>query len=111
VYFVVEQPDVDAKELMLSSFLKGLSADKDVRTGVMVGEVVGMKGAEGEELARFIGERYGAESKIIRKTFPALSGSMEEREEMMRDHGECFYPTLPIYRSSCPKDIKFGWIE
>lgn len=91
VYYVIEQPDVSAAELRWSPFLKGLSTDKELKAGVMVKEVVGMKGGEGEELVRFVEKRCGKGSVVVRKAFSALSGAVEEREEVLREHGECCY--------------------
>lgn len=86
---MVEQPDVSAAQLRWSPFLRGLSADKGLKAGMMVKEVVGMKGGEGEELVSFVKEKCGKESVVVKKAFPALSGAVEEREEVLREHGEC----------------------
>jgi hypothetical protein len=118
IYYVVSQPDVSATELATSPFLRTLSSDEGMKTRVIVSEVVGMKGREGEELVRFIKESCGATrsegfkpisgtgSVVVWKEFPALGSSAEEREEMLGDHGECFHLSL-----DCSKAMNgMGWI-
>jgi hypothetical protein len=106
IYYIVSQPSVSATELGATTDLKTLSSDSGVKARVTVSEVVGMKGGEGEELVRFIEEKCGATrsegmkpiagtgSVVVSKNFPALGSSVEEREEMLRDHGKSSH--LPL---------------
>jgi len=107
VYFVVEQPDVSAAELRWSPFLKELSADKGLKTAVMVNEVVGMMGGEGDELVKLVEEMCGKESVVVRKAFSALAGTVQEREEMLRERDSTLRTT---FQNNLLKDTKYTLI-
>jgi hypothetical protein len=101
IYLLLSQLQMGIQDIAFSPFLKQMVEAKSAgNAGVVMREVLGFKGEEGEDLVRYVQEKCGAVRSstmppslngkgkiVVLKQFPALTGKGEEREKMVGDHG------------------------
>jgi hypothetical protein len=100
------------QDIAFSPFLKSMVEQKKAgNPGVVMREVLGFNGAESMDIVRYIQRTCGASfeqtlegrkgKSVVLKEFPTLSGTGEEREVLVGDHGSSSvsFPGLTIMRN------------